>query len=133
MEYIMVSAETAQLGNVLAFIAECAERAGMGMKAQSECALAAEEIFVNIANYAYEPDAGNVAVRIDACAEGLVVEFADSGRRYDPLGKEDPDITLTAADRVPGGLGIYMVKQLMDEVSYEYRDGQNVFTMRKAI
>ena len=131
MSQITVAAVVGELGAVLDFISERACDAGMDAKAVGECALAAEEIFVNIANYAYAPETGDATVRIEADGEGIFIEFADNGRPYNPLGRDDPDITLEASERTPGGLGIFMAKQLMDEIAYERRDGKNILTMRK--
>ena len=63
----------------------------------------------------------------------VYVTFIDSGMPFDPLKKEDPDVTLPAEEREIGGLGIYMTKQAMDEVSYEYKDGQNILTLVKKL
>ena len=61
----------------------------------------------------------------------MTLVFADSGIPYDPLKKEDPDVTLPARERQIGGLGIFMTKRIMDETEYEYRDGKNILTLRK--
>ena len=92
-----------------------------------------DEIISNIANYAYGDDTGTATLRlhIDESPLSATVTFIDSGIRYDPLSRTDPDITLSDEEREIGGLGIFMVKKLMDEVSYEYRNGQNMFTVRK--
>ena len=97
--------------------------------------VAVEEIFVNIASYAYTPGKGNAAVKVEILKDPLtaVITFIDSGVRYDPLSKEDPDITLGTEQRQIGGLGVFMTKKLMDEVSYEYRDGKNILTLKKRL
>ena len=97
--------------------------------------LSVEEIFVNIANYAYTPEVGNALIRVDISGDPPTAEitFVDQGRQYDPLAKEDPDVTLPAKDRGIGGLGIFLTKKSMDEVSYAYRDGSNVLTMKKTL
>ena len=90
--------------------------------------IAVDEIFSNIARYS---GAASVSVGCEA-ADGLaVLRFADNGRPYDPTEKADPDITLSADERGIGGLGIYMVKKTMDEISYEYADGFNILTIKK--
>ena len=96
-------------------------------------ALAVEEVFVNIANYAYAPETGPARVRVEVAEEPLCasITFIDHGVPYDPLAKEDPDITLSAEDREVGGLGVFMTKQLMDDVRYEYVDGCNILTISK--
>ena len=102
-------------------------------KALMEIEVAVEEIFINIASYAYPEGKGDV--RMEAEAEGspevLTLRFIDKGIPYDPLAKEDPDTTLSVEDAPIGGLGIYMLKQSMDDVSYEYKDGQNILTIKK--
>ncbi len=97
--------------------------------------LAVEEIFVNIANYAYAPEIGRATVRVSVSDDPLTVTitFIDRGVPYDPLKRSDPDVTLSAEEREIGGLGIFMTKKVMDEVAYEYKDGQNVLTLKKRL
>ena len=95
--------------------------------------MAVEEIFVNIANYAYDNEPGDVWISVSTDELGATVEFRDSGVPFDPLQKEDPDITLSAEKRPIGGLGIFMVKKNVDDISYEYRDGQNILRMKKLL
>ena len=92
-----------------------------------------DELFGNIARYAYTPGSGDVTVRVDILDSPPAVEitFIDGGVPYDPLAKEDPDITLNADRREIGGLGIFMVKKTMDGMKYEYRDGKNVLAIKK--
>ena len=104
-------------------------------KPKMQLDVAVEEIFVNIAHYAYAPDKGNAVVRVNVSGDPVTVTitFIDSGVPYDPLKKEDPNLTLSAEERQIGGLGIFMTKQLMDDVAYEYRDGRNVLTLTKTL
>ena len=104
-------------------------------KAEMQINIAIDELFSNIARYAYDPDVGNATVRVEVLQDPLcvVITFIDNGVPYDPLQKEDPDITLSADDRTIGGLGIYMVKKTMDEILYEYKDGKNILTIKKNI
>ncbi len=97
--------------------------------------ISAEEIFVNIAHYAYGGKAGEAYVGMDILSEPkrIRVVFKDGGAEYNPLEKEDPDITLSAEERSIGGLGIFMTKNFMDNLVYEYKDGQNILTMEKNI
>ena len=124
-----------ELNNVISFIDETLEAADCPMKTQMKIELSVEEIFVNIASYAYAPGTGKALIRVGVSGEPSVVEitFIDSGVKYDPLAKEDPDITLDASERSIGGLGIFLTKKNMDEVSYEYKDGRNIFTMKKVL
>ena len=97
--------------------------------------MAVEEIFVNIAHYAYAPGEGEaeIAALVEGDPAELVVEFRDSGVPYDPLAKPDPDVTLSAEERGIGGLGIYMVKKSMDDVQYRHEGGRNILTIRKRL
>ncbi|MBQ7152480.1 MAG: ATP-binding protein [Clostridia bacterium] len=128
-----VEADVNNLEQVISFIRERAEAAGCSVKDGMQIDLAVEEIFVNIANYAYAPGSGNavITVKTENDPAGISITFTDSGKPYDPLKKEDPDITLSAEERNIGGLGIFMTKKIMDSVEYEYRDGQNNLTLRK--
>jgi anti-sigma regulatory factor (Ser/Thr protein kinase) len=129
---LSVPADTGNLDQVLAFVNEQLEAADCPQKAQSQIDVAVEEIFVNIANYAYDNEPGDVEISVSTDELGATVEFRDAGVPFDPLQKEDPDITLSAEDRPIGGLGIFMVKKSMDDVSYEYRDGKNCLTIKKS-
>ncbi len=105
----------------------CSHRARMHLE------VAVEEIFVNIAHYAYGDRTGTVEMIFDKTDDALTITFVDSGVPYDPLKKPDPDTTLNAEQRKIGGLGIYLVKKYMDQVAYEYRDGKNCFCMKKML
>lgn len=100
--------------------------------------LAVEEIYVNIAHYAYSPDKGTVQIDCsvektsDAPAK-LTVSFTDRGKAFNPLAKPDPDITLSVEEREIGGLGIFLTKKYMDSVLYERKDNQNILTFTKTI
>ena len=105
------------------------------MKAKMQLTMAIDEIMANIAQYAYAPGTGPVTLRF-AFEEGtrtVTLTFLDKGMPYDPLQKEDPDVSLSAEDRPIGGLGVYLVKKTMDHVAYEYRHNQNVLTIQKRI
>ena len=135
MKQIKVKADTAELDNVLSFADTILEELGCSVKAQMQIDIAIEEIFVNIAHYAYPEAEGEAVIYVEP-GEGsssVTITFEDEGIPYDPLKNEDPDITLSADDRPIGGLGIFMVKKSMDEVSYEYKDGKNRLTIKKNI
>ena len=123
------------LHRVFAFVDERLETMDCPPKTQMQIDVAVEEIFTNIALYAYAPGSGTAKVRFakEADPPAAVITFLDRGIPYDPLSKEDPDIALSADDREIGGLGIFMTKKLMDDVRYEYRDGQNILTLKKAL
>ena len=124
-----------QLDDVLAFVDEQLDLIDCPMKSRMQVQIAAEEIFVNIASYAYQPGTGKADILVETVKDprSVTLTFKDRGVPYDPLAKEDPDISLSAEDRPIGGLGIFMTKKSMDEMKYEYRDGQNVLTIRKLL
>ncbi|MBR4334872.1 MAG: ATP-binding protein [Clostridia bacterium] len=130
-----VEAISANLATVTDFVNARLDATDCSPKARMQIELAVEEIFVNIANYAYSPEIGRATVRVAVSDEPLTVTitFVDRGVPYDPLKKDDPDVTLSAADREIGGLGIFMTKKVMDDVSYEYKDGQNILTLKKRL
>ena len=135
MKELFIEALTDNLDSVLAFVDEQLEATECSMKIQMQIDLAVEEIFVNIANYAYDPETGPATVRVDVAPDGTVVTitFVDNGVPYDPLAKADPDITLPAEQREIGGLGIFLVKKNMDDVSYEYVNGSNILTLKNGL
>ena len=99
--------------------------------------LAAEEIFVNIAHYAYKDklleEGGSVWLNCSMENDTLTMIFKDTGIPFNPLAKADPDITLSAEERKIGGLGIFLTKKYMDSIDYKYEDGANILTMKKTI
>ena len=105
------------------------------MKTQMQIDVAVEEIFVNIASYAYAPLTGIAKIRVEITEDPAtaVITFIDRGIPYDPLAKKDPDIHASVDDRSIGGLGIFMTKKMMDEVKYEYRDGENILILKKKL
>jgi anti-sigma regulatory factor (Ser/Thr protein kinase) len=122
------------------------------MKIQMQVDIAVEELFVNIANYAYTPDTGDADILIetlntcpipeeyrkglsekDLKGKWLRITLSDSGVPFDPLQKDDPDISLSAQERRVGGLGIFMVKKSMDHMYYEYKDGKNHISIIKKL
>ena len=132
---LRIEADVKKLGAVQAFVSEQLEKARCSMKAQLQIAVAVEEIFVNIAKYAYGSEKGEATVQVEISGEPacVTIRFLDQGVPFDPLAKEDPDVTLSAADRRIGGLGIFLVRKTMDEMGYEYRGGQNILWIKKTI
>ena len=128
-------ADKNELDNVLAFSEEQLENAGCNAKEIMPITVAVEEIFVNIANYAYREKGGKVSFSIDYEKEKneIIFIFSDSGIPFDPTAKPDPDITLSAEERQIGGLGIFMCKMIMDKVSYQRNDNKNILTMSKIL
>ena len=133
MRELTVAATVENIAVVTDFVKEQLEAANCPMKAQIQIDIAIDELFGNIAHYAYTPAVGEATVRVEITKEpaSAVITFIDSGIAYDPLAKDDPDITLSADEREIGGLGIYMVKKSMDEVAYAYKDGKNHLTITK--
>lgn len=135
MKELNISATVENIAAVTAFVDEQLEELDCPMKTQLQVDVAIDELFGNIAHYAYNPEVGAATVRVEVTENPLavVITFIDNGVPYDPLAKADPDITLSAEEREIGGLGIYMVKKSMDDVSYEYKNGQNILRIKKHI
>ena len=135
MAEITLAATVENINAATDFVSEKLEEMGCAMKAQMQISIAVDELFANIANYAYPDGQGQATVRVDQSEDGkrAVITFIDSGIPYNPLEKEDPDTTLSAEDRPIGGLGIFMVKKSMDDVRYAYREGKNILTIRKVL
>lgn len=135
MKEMSIAATIENIEVVTNFVNEQLEALDCPMKAQIQIDVAIDELFGNIAHYAYHPEVGEATVRVEVIQEPLavVITFIDNGVPYDPLAKADPDITLSAEDREIGGLGIFMVKKSMDEITYEYKDGQNILAIKKSL
>ena len=128
-------AKTESLSEALGFVEQALESYGCSMKNQTAICVAIEEVFVNVANYAYPEGSGDVTLEIgfDEANRDVTFRLMDQGVPFDPLQKPDPDITLSIEERQIGGLGIFIVKKTMDTVCYDYTDGKNILTMRKKI
>ena len=135
MKELTLSATVENIETVTEFVNAQLELMDCPIKAQMQIDIAIDELFGNIAHYAYNTEVGSATVRVEVSEAPLavIITFIDNGVPYDPLGKDDPDITLSAEEREIGGLGIYMVKKSMDEITYEYKDGQNILTIKKNI
>ena len=133
MSELVIDAKVENLEQVNDFIAE--NLMGFPMKLLMQIDLVVEEVFVNIANYAYKEETGKAKVICELDSENnlLTLVFEDKGVPFDPLSKEDPDVTATAEEREIGGLGIFLTKKLMDEVRYENKDGKNILTLIKKL
>ena len=134
MKELILEATVENIEKVTAFIEEQLEAVDCPMKAQMQINIAIDEIFSNISYYAYQPNTGDVTVQLEISEEPaeVTITFIDQGIPYDPLSQEEPDTTLSADERKIGGLGIFMVKKSMDDLSYEYKDGKNILKMKKA-
>lgn len=115
------------------FVDEALEIFGCPMKTQIQIDVAIDELFSNIARYAYAPGTGRATVRVEELENphGMSLTFEDNGIPYDPLAKEDPDISLSLEERGIGGLGIFMVKKTMDDMIYTYQNDKNILQIRK--
>lgn len=118
---------------ILAFVSYLLDTHGCAPKARTQLRMAVEELYVNVTLYAYPSGEGWAEIR-GSIEDGVAVfRLIDGGTPFDPLAKPDPDILLSGEERGIGGLGIYMVKSMVDEVKYEYRDGCNQLTLKKHI
>ena len=135
MKEITLAATVENIETVTEFVNAQLELIDCPIKVQMQIDIAIDELFGNIAHYAYNTEVGSATVRVEVSEAPLavIITFIDNGVPYDPLGKDDPDITLSAEEREIGGLGIYMVKKSMDEITYEYKDGQNILKIKKNI
>lgn len=140
MKELTIDASRENLAEVFTFLQEALTECGASKKLIRQVKLCVEEIYINIASYAYAPGTGKARILFgtSGAAGGepplrAVITFIDSGKPYDPLAKEDPDIGLDLDDTPIGGLGIFIVKETMDDVGYERKDGQNIFRMEKVI
>lgn len=132
MSEITLPAVQSNLEALTAFVDGILEENDCNLKSQMQIDVVIDEIFSNIVLYAYE-DTGDVTVRVEISDGNAEITFIDSGREYNPIEKDDPDITLSAEDRPIGGLGIFIVKKTMDEVKYRYESNQNILTVIKKI
>lgn len=135
MREITLDATIENIAEVTAFVDEQLEKVECPVKVQMQINICIDELFGNIAHYAYPEGVGKATVQFKMQDEPkmAVLTFIDSGIPYNPLEKEDPDITLALEDRAVGGLGIFMVKKSVDEIFYEYREGENILTIKKRL
>ena len=128
-----IEADNKKLDDVIAFLESYLERIGCPIKLQMQLSLAVEEIFVNIANYAYAPGSGFADIKLSCEGDKLSIVFEDSGVPYNPLQKADPNIKLSAEERQIGGLGIFMTKKITDDIVYRHEGGKNILKLVKII
>lgn len=128
-------AELEKLDSVTAFVEEELEKVDCPIKVITALDVCVEEIFVNIAHYAYPGKSGSaeISVNADPADNSIVIQFVDEGIPFDPLKRTEPDVSLGADERSIGGLGIFMVRKMTDEMTYEYTNGRNVLTIRKRL
>ena len=135
MKTITTKAETANIEAITAFVDQELEARGCPVRQQMQIRVAIDEIVANVANYAYVRGSGNLTVNFafEEQDRTAVLTFIDEGIPYDPVKKEDPDITLPAQEREIGGLGIFLVRKIMDDMNYRREGGKNILTLRKKI
>lgn len=126
-------AEISEFESANDYLNEFLEKNACPMKVAINVSVAFEELFVNVASYAYPEGNGDVKVTLAIEDNKVYVTLTDRGIEYNPLLKEDPDVSLDADERPIGGLGIFMVKKMMDDIFYEYADGENRITFAKGI
>lgn len=133
MQELNLEAAVANISTVTDFVNAILEELDCPMKAQLQIDVAIDELFSNIAKYAYAPGTGPATVRVETEEDprAVILTFIDRGTPFDPLAAEDPDITAPAEERSIGGLGVFLVKKTMDDVRYERRDGQNILRITK--
>jgi sigma-B regulation protein RsbU (phosphoserine phosphatase) len=132
LKKLEIEAGIENLNKVLEFVNTELDQRGCPSGIQGEIDTAAEEIFMNIANYAYNPDKGNAAIFISV-TDKAIIRFEDTGRPYNPLEQAGPDLNKPLMEREPGGLGIFLVLKLMDNVEYSRVENKNVLVITKAI
>jgi len=130
---LKITALVSTLDDVLSFVDGPLEERSVSMKNITTINIATEEIYVNIAQYAYKNEGGEAIISLRIEGNKATIELTDWGAPYNPLAKKDPDVSLSVQDRPIGGLGIYMVKKTMDEVTYRYENDSNILTMVKYI
>jgi anti-sigma regulatory factor (Ser/Thr protein kinase) len=129
-----IPAKLENLKSMLQFIRDGAEQQGFSKKEVSKIQVAAEEALVNVISYAYPDDGGDIEIRCNARGvEGLVIEIIDWGTPFDPLLLPEPDTEAPPEEREVGGLGIHIMRNIMDEVSYEREGDRNILTLTKYI
>jgi anti-sigma regulatory factor (Ser/Thr protein kinase) len=127
-----IKASLGNLNKALDFINTELDKGGCLQDIREKIEVAVEEIFVNIADYAYGPDGGNAVISISV-TDKIVIRFEDTGIPYNPLDKQEPDLDKPPLERDIGGLGVFLVKKLMDNVEYTRIDNKNVLVMTKKV
>ena len=133
MNELTVDAIVQNIDDVTDYINSLLENAGCPLKVQMQIDVAVDEVFANISYYAYAPETGKATIRIELIDEprGVCITFIDEGKQFNPLLTEAPDTSLSADERQIGGLGIFIVRKTMDDVTYEFKDGKNILRITK--
>ena len=137
MKELVLEAKRENLAHVFQFIQAELDDCGIEGRTKRQIKLCVEEIFMNISSYAYNPETGPAKITVEVVKNPepvrIIIAFSDSGKPYDPLKSGSPDLSLSLEERPVGGLGIFLVKENVDGVEYEYRDGQNILTIHKEL
>ena len=133
MRELTIDAKVENLHHVTGLVEELLEELGCSMSFQLQFTVAVEEMFVNIASYAYGDKTGKAVIQLELTEDpkGICITFTDFGVAFDPLKRQEPDVTLPASKRAVGGLGIFMARKNTDQMDYRYEDGKNILTMVK--
>ena len=135
MKRLTMGSERENIPAVIDFVDRELDELGCPEKTKTQINIAIDELYGNIASYAYGEESGEVtvAVNYDSSTGAVSISFQDEGKPFNPLESEDPDVTLSARERRVGGLGIFLVRKSMDNVRYEYRDGKNILRVKKKL
>ena len=135
MKELSIDATVENIAPVTDFVNKELEALDCPVRIRHQIDVAIDELFGNIAQYAYDPQVGPATVRVEVAQQPLavIITFIDHGVPYDPLSQADPLIHLPLEERKVGGLGIFLVKKTMDDVTYEYKNGQNILTIKKCL
>lgn len=133
--HLTVEAKVENIESVTEFVNSCLRKMGCTKRTQTQIDVALDELFSNICHYAYGDEVGYATVRVYEIDDGneVAISLEDSGTPFNPLAHDDPDVSLGIIERKIGGLGIFMVKKIMNDVQYEYRDGRNILTVSKSL
>lgn len=133
--HLTIEALVKNVDYVTEFVDELLEKMGCSRKSMTQINIALDELFSNICNYAYGDRVGNATIRLRKLEDKNAVELTleDEGAPFNPLKVEEPDVTLSLAERGIGGLGIFMVRKTMDDIRYAYENGRNILTIIKSL
>lgn len=135
MKELTLETTIENVDNVIEFINKELDSFACANKTKMEINVAVDEIFANIVNYAYKHGGGKATIRVEEKEnpKAVVITFIDQGIPFNPLERENPNVKLSAEERKIGGLGILIVKKSMDELEYQFKDGQNILKITKYI
>ncbi len=130
---LVITNEVSEIAKIVPFIEELAEQFSLPTELIFNLNLVLEEALTNVILYAYSEKGQDIYLSVEKKDNILIFTLTDKGEEFDPTKTEDPDVTLEAEERPIGGLGIFLIKNIMDEVEYQRIEGQNVFTLKKKV